>query len=267
MSKAMIFAKRNIIEMVRDPLIYIFGILFPVFMLCLFALINNSIPSETNKMFSSASLIPGIIMFSYSFLILILSLLVSKDMKSNFMSRLFISPMKKKDYIIGYILPALLIGILQTITCLIFGFILSLILKREYISFSMCLLLIIEMVPMLLISILIGLLLGLLFNDNSAPALSSIFISATGILGGAWLNLDAIKGLEKIYSFLPFYPSTYLGRIITNAYHAFPNENGDFIKYTFDNKAIILLITYISYLIIIFIITLIVFRKKANKAN
>ena len=59
-NKALIFAGRNIKEMARDPVIYVFCVAFPVAMLVLFVVIN-SFTNGTTPVFEFPSLLPGVI--------------------------------------------------------------------------------------------------------------------------------------------------------------------------------------------------------------
>ena len=122
--KALLFTKRNIKEMLRDPLVYIFCVGFPIAMVLLFQIILHYTPDNSKTtIFEVKSLIPGIMVFSYSILMLMSSLLISKDKSTAFLKRLYTSPMKGKDYIIGYFIPFFVIGILQSIICIILGYI------------------------------------------------------------------------------------------------------------------------------------------------
>ena len=120
MNKTLLFAKRNFKEMLRDPLLYIFCAGFPVFMVLMFQIILHYTGEET-PVFQVKSLIPGIMMFSYSLLMLMSSLLISKDKTQAFLKRLITSPMKAHDYIIGYFIPYFLVGIAQSFICIILG--------------------------------------------------------------------------------------------------------------------------------------------------
>lgn len=250
-NKALIFAGRNIKEMTRDPVIYIFCVAFPIAMLALFVVIN-SFTNGTTPVFEFPSLIPGVITFSFSFIMLAECLLVSKDKTTSLLKRLYTSPMKKSDFVLGYFFPAAIVGIIQMLVCILTGFILSLIVGAAYPSFAKCMLLALEQLPSLIINIFLGIATGCLLNEKSAPAITSIFISASGILGGAWMPLDAMGGFEVFCRFLPFYPSIYLGRIITVATHT-PT---DFMSgaapelYAFDGVGItslVMLAVYIAF--------------------
>lgn len=261
MKKSLLFAKRNFKEMVRDPLLYIFCIGFPAVMVVLFQII--SIYSNGNTpMFEAKGLIPGIMMFSYSFLMLMGSLLISKDKTTSFLKRLYSSPLKPYNFIIGYFIPLFLIGLIQSIVSILLGYIVSGINNTSFISFGNSILLIIEMLPIMIINIMLGMLFGLLLNDKSAPGITSIFISACGILGGAWMPIDIMGDFEKAAGYLPFYPAVYLGRIITSANHT-PTENTIIpVVYTFDNQAIIYIIVLCVYLVASIILSTVIFSKR-----
>ena len=114
MSKTLNFFKRNLKELLRDPLIYIFCLGFPILMFVLFFIINKYSQGNTPT-FEITSLLPGIIVFSYAFIMLTLALIVSKDKQTFFLKRLYSSPMKPHDFILGYSLVGLVIGLIQTI--------------------------------------------------------------------------------------------------------------------------------------------------------
>lgn len=256
------FIKRNFLEMLRDPVIYIFCVGFPVLMLVLFAVINNFTGGST-PVFAMRSIVPGIMMFSFTFVMLLISLLVSKDRCSAFLIRLYASPMRTRDYVFGYVVPALFIGIAQEIFCLIAGCIIAAVGGEEYFSFGTALLLMAEMLPMLVICIAFGILFGTVLNDKSAPGITSVFITASGILGGAWMPLDVMGGFETFCRFLPFYPSVYIGRVITGAGHSVTDYVAMVSEpYTFDETAKLGLIPIAVFLVVSVALSLAVFSAK-----
>lgn len=264
MKKCLSFAKRNIKEITRDPVVYIFCLAFPVIMLALFSIINRFTGATTTN-FDFPSLIPGITTFSLSFIMLCECLLVSKDKTTSLLKRLYVSPMKRSDFVTGYALPSFVCGVIQIIICIFSGYILSLICSSPYISFASCLFLFLESLPMLLINVFAGIIVGCLLNDKSAPAITSVFISASGILGGAWMPLDIMGKFETFCLFLPFYPSVYLGRIITGATHT-PTETALVpSKYVFDASGIISVIALAVYLVATAILSIIIFGKTMKK--
>lgn len=267
-SRAIIFAGRNFKEMTRDPVIYIFCLAFPVAMLALFAVINHYSGGKS-PVFEFPSLIPGVITFSYSFIMLTQCLLVSKDKTTSLLKRLYTSPMKKIDFVIGYALPAFILGLIQTAVCIVAGYVISLFIGSGYIGFGKCLLLAVEQLPALTLNVFLGIIVGALLNEKSAPAITSIVISASGILGGAWMPLDTMGGFESFCKLLPFYPSVYLGRIITGATHTptdFANPAA-VSAYSFDTTGVISVIVLSVYLLAAIVLSVITFGKTMKKAD
>ena len=259
--KTLTFMKRNLKEMTRDPLIYIFCAGFPIFMVLMFQIILKY-TGENTPIFEVKSLIPGIMMFSYSMLMLIAALLISKDKTSSFLKRLYTSPMKSHNYIIGYFVPFMIVGLVQSIICIILGYIFGATSGTGFVSFGESLLLILEMLPMMFINIFIGMILATLLNEKSAPAVTSIFISISGIIGGAWMPLETMGDFEKVAECLPFYPSVYLGRIITNATHTVPDSLGNPIYYSFSDRGLMFLLILLGYLTIFGALTVLFFNKR-----
>lgn len=249
MNKSGVFIKRNVKECLRDPVTYVFCLAFPVAMLVLFAAINSAV-AEKQAIFEYASLIPGVIVFGFSFVSLSLCLLVSKDCKTAFLRRLYTSPLKPTDFASGYAVIGVILGTAQAALTIFAGYILSLITGGEYFSFASACLLILSQLPELVICVLTGILFGKLLSEKAAPAVCSAFVSGSGIFGGVWMPLDAIKGFEKACEFLPFYPSVKIGRAITGAVHTVPNAAGEFAVYTFDTSACLGFLTLGAYVVV-----------------
>lgn len=264
MKKIMLFTKRNLTEMVRDPLVYIFCIGFPILMTLMFNIIANYIPEGTTQVFYEKSLIPGIIMFSFSFLMLNSALLISKDRQSAFLKRLFTSPLKPYQFIFGYFIPFAIIGITQIVVGILLGYIFGTISGRGFIPFANSLLLFLEMIPMMIINIALGMTFGTILNDKSAPGICSVFISASGVIGGAWMPLDTMGGFEKTCGFLPFYESVYIGRCITGATHTPTDMESalNLVKYQFSDRGWLYLGLLLAYMIISIVAALLIFSKK-----
>ncbi len=255
MNKILNFSKRNLKEVLRDPIIYVFCLGFPLVMLLLFFIINKYTQGNT-PMFDLLSLLPAIIVFSYTFVMLTLALIVSKDRQTFFLKRLYSSPMKSSHFILGYASVGFVIGILQSVICVLAGFIISLISNTAFISFLDVLLLIISQLPILLTNIFLGLLFGTIFNDKTAPGICSIVISVAGVLGGCWMPVETMGNFETFCRFLPFYPSVYIGRVITKAVNSF----GEI--YMFDNIAFLGMIPIFVFMILSIVLSVLIFKKQ-----
>ena len=108
--RALNFAERNFKELIRDPLSLIFEIALPLFLLFIFQQFN--LP---NELFKINNFTPGIIVFGFAFISLFSATLIAKDRTSSLLIRLGTSPMKPKDYIIGYVLSIIPIILIQEV--------------------------------------------------------------------------------------------------------------------------------------------------------
>ncbi len=127
MKRTAAFSQRNIKEMSRDPLSYIFCLGFPLVMLLIMTLVNQSIPKEAGMtVFRIDNLSGGIAVFGQTFVMLFTALSVSKDRAGAFLVRMYASPMRSCDFTAGYMLPMIAISIVQCIITYIASFITSL---------------------------------------------------------------------------------------------------------------------------------------------
>ena len=209
--KTLVFSKRCAKEILRDPLNLIFGLAFPVILILILTVIQKNIPVS---IFEIDSLAPGMIVFSFAFIALFSSLLISKDRESTFLQRLFASPMKATDFILGYTLPLVLIALLQAVICFLTGVILGLKINVNIIYA------IIAAIPMAVFNISFGLMCGSVLSSKAAGGLcGALFSNLAAFLSGIWLDLKLIGGaFEKFAKCLPFYnaveveKAVYMGR-------------------------------------------------------
>lgn len=213
MYKIKAFALRNIKELSRDPLSYIFCLGFPVVMLIVMTLVNESIPPEANMtIFRIDNLAGGIAVFGQTFIMLFTAMTVTKDRSGAFLVRMYASPMKSSDFTIGYILPMTATAVIQSMVAFIISFIISLINNVE-VNICGLIFAIVTLIPSALMFTGLGLIFGTLFNEKSAPGLCSIIISLGSFLGGIWFDAEATGGVMlKICKALPFYYCTKTAR-------------------------------------------------------
>ncbi|MBQ8634256.1 MAG: ABC transporter permease, partial [Lachnospiraceae bacterium] len=105
------FAKRCTREILRDPLNLLFGLGFPVILLLLLSAIQANIPVD---LFQIEHLSPGIAVFGLSFMTLFSATLLARDRETSFLQRLYTTPLKSLDFILGYILPIVPIALAQS---------------------------------------------------------------------------------------------------------------------------------------------------------
>ena len=213
MRRTMEFAKRNLIEVYRDPLSWIFCIAFPIVMLIIMSIVNSAIPKEAgNTLFRIDNLAGGIAIFGQMFVMLFTAIAVAKDRSGAFLTRLYSSPMKSSNFVFGYILPMLLTAVIQACISFIAAVIISLI-SGYSLSITGLLLAVIAIIPSALMFSAIGFLFGAIFNEKAAPGICSIIISLGAMVGGIWFDVEGVGGIMyKIGRCLPFLYATKLAR-------------------------------------------------------
>ena len=192
--RALNFARRNLKEIIRDPLSIIFALLLPVFLLFIFQ--QFDIPSSAYKI---ENFTPGIIIFGFSFITLFTATLVAKDRSTCLIARLCASPMKARDYMSGYILSLLPIVLLQNILFFITALILGLDASIN-ILFA-----ILVSLPISILFILLGILIGSFTTEKSSSGVSSIVVQLVAFTSGMYFSSDMIgKGFDLVCKALPF---------------------------------------------------------------
>lgn len=212
--KGIIFCKRTIKEILRDPLSYIFCLGFPIVMLVIMSIVNNSIPKEAGmKIFELGYLAPGMAYFGLSFVMLFTCLQVSKDRSTSLLMRLHASPMKSIDFITGYTLPVIIISLIQMTATYVSAFILAAI-SGKSLDLAGVLLSILTLLPSALCFISFGLIFGTLVSEKAAPGLCSIIITVSGMIGNIWMDVDQLGGtIQKLSKALPFYHGVKCARL------------------------------------------------------
>lgn len=252
MKRTIVFAKRNFIETIRDPLSWIFCIGFPIVMLIIMSVVNSAIPKEAgNTLFRIDSLSGGIAIFGQMFIMLFTAISVAKDRGSAFLTRLYSSPMKSGNFIGGYILPMIVTAFIQVILSFAAAVIVSIVVDYD-LGIGALLLASVAVMPSALMFSSIGLLFGTFFNDKAAPGLCSIIISVGAMLGGIWFDVEGVGGImSRIGKCLPFLYATKVAR------------SAIAMDFGFKNFAIPMIVVSISALVLT-VFASVVFRFKMS---
>ncbi len=205
MRKMLTFAGRNLKEMVRDPLNLGFGLGFPVVVLLLLSAIQANIPVD---LFSIESLTPGIVVFGFSFITLFSATIIAKDRSEAFLMRLFATPMRAADYIVGYTLPMIPVAVGQIAVCVAVAAALGLKLSLDLLWAMLIVL------PSALFFIGFGLLAGSLLTDKQVGGVcGAMLTNMTAWLSGTWFDLELVGGwFKKIAYVFPFAHAVDAGR-------------------------------------------------------
>lgn len=203
------FALRNFKEMLRDPLVILFGLGFPIILLLLLSAIQQNIPVE---LFEISNLAPGIAIFGLSFISLFSATIISKDRGSSFLQRLYTTPMTAFDFLLGYILPVIPIAVIQSAVC----YLVAIFLGLDITINILIAIIFIAIISLLFISI--GLLCGSLLNDKQVGSIcGALLTNLCAWLSGVWFDLSLVGGaFEKIAHMLPFYHAVKIEQNIIN---------------------------------------------------
>ena len=213
MNRISAFCTRNIKELMRDPLSYIFCIAFPLVMLVIMSVINTSIPPEAGMtVFRIDKLCPGIAMFGQTFVMLFTAITVAQDRAGSFLVRMYATPMTSKDFTVGYLLPMMIIAGVQAILAFIASLITAVITGVTLEPLGM-LVTFLTLIPSALMFASIGLLFGTLFNEKAAPGMCSIIISLGSFLGSVFFDAEHTGGVMlDICRCTPFFYCTKSAR-------------------------------------------------------
>lgn len=243
MRKMLAFANRTMKEILRDPLTMAFGLGFPVILLLLLSLIQSNIPVD---MFELHYLTPGITVFGLSFMTLFSAQLISKDRTSSLLTRLYTTPLKATDFIMGYLLPIIPLCLAQTVICYAIALILGL-------PFSVN---VIWAVLMVLVPsffyIALGLLCGSAMTEKQVGGIcGALLTNLSAWLSGIWFDISMLgKVVKTIANALPFIHAVELERAVVI---------GDF------SAALPHLIWVLAYGIVLMVIAVFVFLRQMKK--
>ncbi len=195
--RAFTFSKRCAKEILRDPLNLGFGLGFPLVLILLLSAIQAKVPVS---LFEIQHLTPGIAVFGLSFMTLFSATLISKDRSTSFLQRLYTTPLRPVDFILGYTLPIIPIAIMQSVICFAAAVILKLPIT---INILYAILLI---MPISILFIALGLLFGSILNDKQVGGIcGALLTNLTAWLSGAWFDLELVGGAFKAVAYaLPF---------------------------------------------------------------
>lgn len=201
------FAGRNTKEILRDPINLAFGLGFPLALILLLSAIQASIPV---KLFELQHLTPGITVFGLSFITLFSATIIAKDRSSSLLQRLYTTPLRPMDFILGYTLPLIPISAIQCAICYIAAIILGLAITVNMV-YS-----VLAIIPVSVLYIALGLLCGSVMNDKQVGGIcGALLTNLSAWLSGIWFDLDLVGGaFKKIAYALPFVHAVELQRAI-----------------------------------------------------
>ena len=234
--------KRNLKEILRDPLSLVFLMVLPLFMEILFYFIFHKLTPQ----FEMKYLAPGIVVFSQSFLTLFAGMLIALDRSTSFLTRLYVSKTKSYQFILGYALALVPIAFVQAVLFFMVGAIID----HSILSVGMLW----SILSSILTSVLfigLGILLGSLCNEKAIGGVSSIVIAGQSVLSGMWFPQEGLgKGILTAMRCFPFKNATDIAQNVLNGINNFMSDFG------------IPFLIVMAYILVSFVLAVIVFHNK-----
>lgn len=244
--RTLAFARRNLKEILRDPLSLVFCFAFPVLLLVIMELIITSTVPDISYVpqFKIENMFSSMCVFSFTFLTLFTAMLISKDRNSSFQARLNVSPMKSVEMLFGYILAVLPLAIIQIILIFCASLCFGLVVKWNI------LLAVLALFPSMILFIGLGILVGSLCGEKAVGGMSSVIINLAVFLGGMFFPLETMNNaFTVICDILPFAPGIKIPKAIITE-----NTEGIWIA----------VLTVILYMLVILGISILVFQLKSK---
>ena len=201
------FSGRVAKEILRDPINLALGLGFPLVLLFLLSAIQSNIPVS---LFEIDRLAPGISVFGLSFLTLFSATLVSKDRESAFLQRLYTTPMRAAEFVLGYLIPLIPIALAQTAVCYLAAIPLGLTVSVRVVYAVFAIL------PMAVFHISLGLLCGSVLGSKQVGGIcGALLTNFSAWMSGVWFDLDLVGGLfRKLANCLPFESAVRLSQTV-----------------------------------------------------
>ena len=134
--------------------------------------------------------------------------LISKDRTSSLLTRLYTTPLKATDFILGYLLPVIPLCIAQAVIC----YILALILGLQF-SVNIIWAILMILVPSFFY-IALGLLCGSAMTEKQVGGIcGALLTNLSAWLSGIWFDISMLgKGIKTFANALPFIHAVELER-------------------------------------------------------
>jgi len=154
---------------------------------------------------------PGIAVFGLMILISTAAEIIAGDREKGFLARMFTTPARPSDFILGYSLPFIPVLIVSTLIYLGVGMALGLTvvgnLGHVFLIFFL----------MGLCSIGIGMIVGSLIKSESQAGVSWIFIVPMAMISGAWFTVENMpSAVKSVAGALPFIHAIDASRAVLN---------------------------------------------------
>ncbi len=154
---------------------------------------------------------PGIAVYGLMILIATAAEIIAGDREKGFLSRMFTTPARPSDFILGYSLPFIPVLIVSTLIYLGVGMGLGLTIVGN-VGHAFLIFFLIG-----LCAIGVGMIVGSLIKSESQAGISWLFIVPMAMISGAWFTVDRMpSALKSIADVLPFIHAIDASRAVVN---------------------------------------------------
>jgi ABC-2 type transport system permease protein len=154
---------------------------------------------------------PGIAVYGLMILISTAAQIIAGDREKGFLARMFTTPARPSDFILGYSLPFIPLLIISTLIYLGVGMALGLTIVGS-LGYAFLIFFLIG-----LCSIGIGMIVGSLIKSESQAGISWLFIVPMAMISGAWFTVDRMpSALKSVAGALPFIHAIDASRAVIN---------------------------------------------------
>jgi ABC-2 type transport system permease protein len=187
-------ARRNTLEVLRDPLSLGIAVALPlVLLLTLEALGGAETPYLTATL-----LTPGIVLFGFVMVMFSSAMILARDRETSLLDRFLTAPVRPGDFVAGYSLPYVAIALVQGAVLLAVGGVLGLGVAGSIVP------VVIVFALMAVFYVALGLIFGALLTVAQTSGAYAVVLILT-IFGGAWFDIEEIGGVFlTIGDVLPF---------------------------------------------------------------
>jgi len=187
-------AKRNLKELIRDPLSLGIAVALPLVLL----LTLQALGSDDAMFLTPTLLTPGIVLFAFVMVMFSSAMILARDRETSLLARLLTTPLRATDFVSGYSLPYVLVAIAQAAALFVVGALLGL-----RIDGSVALVALVVAV-MAVFYVALGMVLGAVLTVAQTSGAYALVLMLT-IFGGAWFDLEEIGGVFlTVADALPF---------------------------------------------------------------
>jgi ABC-2 type transport system permease protein len=192
--KSVHLARRNTLEVLRDPLSLGIAVALPLVLL----LTLEALGSAETPYLTATLLTPGIVLFGYVMVMFSSAMILARDRETSLLDRFLTAPVRSRDFVAGYSLPYVGIALVQGAVLLAVGGLLGLGVAGSIVP------VVIVFVLMAVFYVALGLIFGALLTVAQTSGAYAVVLVLT-IFGGAWFDLQEIGGVFlTIGDVLPF---------------------------------------------------------------